>query len=157
MHVSARWCAFAVAGCLLAAPIAAGSSPGTATAVSSPRAAGAKRAALALAFRSDLQCGRLMGGPVMVTLPRQVHVPAVIAASSVLVGTRAARSVAVSGHVITIALPVPRGAICDSITMGLARIGFAHAAGLANPKSAGTYAVRMRHGGETFAAALEIS
>jgi hypothetical protein len=128
-----------------------------ATAVSSPSAAGARRAALALAFRSELQCGRLMGGPVIVVLPQQVHVPAAIPASSVLVGTKAARSVAVAGHTITIALPVPQGAICDSITMGLAKIGFAHAAGLGNPKAAGTYRVRMRHAGEAFAAALRIS
>lgn len=126
------------------------------TATLSTSAAGAKPVAITISLHTELQCGRLIGGAVVATFPRQVRLPSVIAAANVLVGTRAARSVAVAGRVVTIAMPLPRGVICASIKPGVAKIVWTRAAGIGNPKSAGTYTVRLRHGSETFAAALKI-
>jgi hypothetical protein len=146
----------------LALPLASaagahGSAPTNASSVAlSTSAAGAKRVAMAISLHTELQCGRLLGTAVIVTFPRQVRVPGAISASNVLVGTRAARSVAVAGHAVTIAMPLPRGVICDSIGPGVAKIVFSPAAGLGNPRAPGTYTVRLRRGAETFAAALEI-
>jgi hypothetical protein len=154
MHTVARSSVVVVAACLLAAPAALGSNPATATLSSS--AAGAKSVRMTIALHTELQCGRLTGGPLVVTFPRQVHVPGQIAAASVLIGSRASRSVTVAGHVVTVAMPIPRGVMCDSIGPGIAKVTFTRASGLANPASAGAFAVKLRHGSETFAAAFKI-
>ncbi len=57
---------------------------------------------------------------------------------------------------MTISLPPPRGMMCDSITMGLAKVVFLPAAGVGNPRAPGTYTVRVVHGSEAFAAPLKI-
>jgi hypothetical protein len=142
---------------LLAAVGALGADPtNSSTATLSNGAASAKAVTMTISLHTELQCGRLMGGALVVTLPRAVRVPSAIDAASVLVGTRAARSVTIAGHVVTIAMPLPHGVICDSIKPGVAKIVFTRAAGLGNPKSPGTYTVKLRHGSETFAAALKI-
>ncbi|HET6171212.1 MAG TPA: hypothetical protein VFD90_01320 [Gaiellales bacterium] len=128
----------------------------TATVALSSNAAGATRVVLTLSLHAELQCGRLMGPAAVITFPRRFRVPGAIAAGSVLVGTRAARGVAVAGHVVTIAMPIPRGVICQSIGPGVAKVVFARSAGLGNPSVPGTYTVGLRHGGERFAAPVRI-
>jgi len=110
-----------------------------------------------LSLRTELQCGRLIGGAIVVTLPRAMRVPAAIGATDVLVGARAARSVAVAGRIVTVGVPLPRGMICNSIAPGAVMIVFSRAAGLGNPKAPGTYAVKLRRGSETFTAPLEVT
>jgi hypothetical protein len=97
-----------------------------------------------------------VGGSLVVTFPRQMRVPRSIRAASVLVGTRASRSVTVAGRVVTVAVPIPRGVICDSIAPGVVKITFSRAAGLGNPKSPGAYIVTVRRGAETFSAPFRI-
>lgn len=156
MHNVVRSSALAVAACLLTAPAALGSNPATATLALSNSAAGAKPVAMTISLRTELQCGRLTGGPLVVTFPRQVHVPGEIASAAVLIGSRASRSVTVAGHVVTVAMPFPRGVMCDSIGPGVAKVTFTRASGLVNPKSAGAFVLKLRHGSETFAAAFKV-
>jgi len=145
----------AVAAWLLTAPAALGSNPSTPLSLSTATA-GAKHVSATIALRTELQCGRLVGGSLAVTFPRQMRVPRSISATSVLVGSRAARSVSVAGRVVTVAVPVPRGVICDSIAPGVAKITFSRAAGLGNPKSPGAYFLRVRRGAATFLSAFRI-
>jgi hypothetical protein len=142
---------------VLSASALAAVPPKVPSATASSNLAGARPVALAVSLRTELQCGRLIGGVLVVTLPRAMRVPGSIAASDVLVGSRAARSVAVAGRVVTVAVPLPRGVICDSIAPGVARIVFSRAAGLGNPKAPGTYTVKLRRGSDAFAAPLTIA
>ena len=140
----------AVAAALLTAPAALGVNPAIITLALSTNKAGARPVGATITMReAELQCGRLVGGSLVVTFPRQMRLPRSIGASSVLVGTNAARAVTVAGRVVTVAVPVPRGVICDSITIGVARVIFTRAAGLGNPKSPGAYLFSLRRGGVT--------
>jgi hypothetical protein len=147
---------FALLAALMLAPAALGANRATATVALSSNAAGAKAVTMTISFRTELQCGRLMGGPVVTTIPRQMHVPGTINAAAVLVGTRAARSVTVASHAVTVAMPLPRGVMCDSIAPGLAKITFSRAAGLRNPKAPGAYVLKLRRGSVTFSATFRI-
>jgi hypothetical protein len=146
----------ALALCASGSALAAtGDTPATATLSSSK--AGAKHVTMTVALRSDLQCGRLMGSRTLaLTLPAKAHVAATIPTSAVTVSGRAVSTVSVAGRVVTVTLPLPHGMTCNSITMGTVRIVLTPAAAFANPKAAGTYAVRVAHGSETFAAPLKI-
>jgi hypothetical protein len=146
----------ALVAALLVTPAAVGSTPVIATVVLSSNAAGASAVSMTISLRTELQCGRLMGGPVVATFPRRVRVPGTIVATAVLVGTRASRSVSVAGHAVSVAMPLPRGVMCDSIAPGVAKITFSRAAGLGNPKSPGVYVLKLRRGSETFAALFRI-
>jgi hypothetical protein len=148
--------AVVVAGALAASAWAAPAADPAATALSSSKA-GAKHVVLTISFRTELQCGRLMGSRTLaVTLPAKVKVPATVAPAAVTVGGKAVSSVGVAGRAVTISLPPPRGMMCDSITTGLTKIVFLPAAGLGNPRAPGTYAVRVVHGADAFAAPLKI-
>ena len=126
------------------------------TAALSTSAAGAKPVAITISLRTELQCGRLVGGSLVVTFPRKMRVPASINATSVLVGSRAAKSVTVASRVVTVAVPLPRGMICASIAPGVAKVTFLRAAGLGNPKSPGAYTLTVRRGAETFGSPFRI-
>jgi len=130
---------------------------GPATAQVSTSTAGAKHVRLIVSFRTELRCGRLMGSRTLVLgLPAKARVGATVPATAVTVGGTAASNVSVSGHTVTIALAPPRGAMCDSVRVGVAKIVVAGAAGIGNPGTPGTYSVRVAHGSETFAAPLTI-
>jgi hypothetical protein len=143
-----------VAG-LLAAPATAGGAATLTAAVSDDRA-GAAPVALTLALRTELRCGRLTGISLAIKLPAEAHVPATVPASAVLVGGRSAARVRVSGTSLAVAPPLPRGVICNSITMGVAKIVVTAAAGLGNPATPGTYRVALVRGTQTAAAPLTI-
>ena len=92
------------------------------TATLSNAHAGARPVVLTLAIRTELQCGRLVGGALVVRLPAQERVPATVAATAVLIGGKPAGAVAVAGHTLTVSIPRPRGMMCDVI--GPARSGW---------------------------------
>jgi hypothetical protein len=119
---------------------------GGATVTLSPPAAGARLVAVTVQLPAALQCGRPMGGPVSVTLPRGERMPSVIAVTAVRVNGLASSKVDVVGRVVTVSLPVHRGITCMSIIDGTMKIVFAPAAGLGNPSAAGTYTVIVRQG-----------
>jgi hypothetical protein len=148
----------AAAAAMLTAAPALGVNPALTTMALSSEKAGARPVSATITIReAELQCGRLVGGSLVVTFPRQMRVPRAIGAASVLVGTKAARSVTVSGRVVTVAVPVPRGVICDSITIGVAKLTFTRAAGLGNPKSPGAYLFRLRRGADTSGSFFKIA
>ena len=157
MRTVALLSAMAVGAVTLTSPAALGSNPATATLAVSPSAAGAKPVVVTISLRTELQCGRLVGGSLVVTFPRQMRVPRAIGAAAVHVGTMAARSVAVAGRVVRVAVPLPRGVICDSIVPGVAKLTFLRAAGIGNPTSPGTYFFTLRRGAETFGSPFRIN
>jgi hypothetical protein len=135
------------------------SGPGNATAsvaVSSARA-GARPVALTVSLRTELQCGRLRGPSVALRLPPQARVPRTIGPSAVLVGGSAAAAVRVTGNTLSINLPRPTGMMCDSITMGVARIVVTRAANVGNPSAPGRYRVSVLQGATAATAPLAIS
>ena len=142
----------AIAAALLVAASAAASSPASEISASlSTTKAGAKNVTLTISWRTELRCGRPIGVKTLVLkLPANARVPAAIPASAVLVGTRAATKVAVTGHTLAIALPPPRGMLCDSIRVGIVKIVVLPSAGLGNPKVPGLYTATLIAGPGTF-------
>jgi hypothetical protein len=128
-----------------------------ATAQVSSSAAGAKHVTLTVSFRTELRCGHLMGTRTLVLgLPAKARLDAAVPASAVKIGGTAASKVSVSGHAVTVTLAPPRGMMCDSVRVGVAKIVLAGAAGIGNPSTPGTYSVKVTHGAETFTAPLAI-
>lgn len=139
-----------------AGPVPAEFQAPTPTAVATPARAGARPVSLTLALHYEMVCGRPGRGPLVVTLPEAMVVPHSIPHGAVILQGRRATAVAVAGHVVTVAVPKPAGVSCHSITIGTLRTTFTPAAGLGNPRAAGTYTVRARVAGRSFAARLTI-
>lgn len=137
-------------------PVAIGGH-GSAVVHALPDTAGARPAALTVAVRTELQCGRPRPGTVLVRLPQAMHVPASIPRSAVHVGARTAASVSLAGHVAAIGVPRPAGLLCDSLAPGTLTVSFARAAGLGNPTRAGSYTVGVTVGGIAATAPLIIA
>lgn len=130
---------------------------GSAQARALPARAGARPVRLELAIRLRLQCGRPGPGPVLVSLPAAVAMPATIARDAVLVDGAPPVSLFVKGHVIRLALPRPVGVTCDSIGPGTVRVVFTRAAGLGNPEQPGSYRIGLSVGTRGAVARLVIT
>jgi hypothetical protein len=127
------------------------------TATLSSAHAGARPVVLTLALRTELQCGRLNGGALVVRLPAQERVPATVAATAVLVGGKPSGAVAVAGHTLTVSIPRPRGMMCDVIGPGTVTLVLTRSANLGNPKNPGTYPLVVSRGTQQFKTTLTIS
>ena len=138
-------------------PAGAAAPPGPLTAQAVPARAGSRPAELRLAFRTELQCGRVGPGPVIVALPSAERIPASIRAGAVLVNGAAPRSVTRTGSVISLAIPPAHGITCNVIGPGTISIVFTRAAGLGNPAASGTYRVSVRAGGRAATGNLVVS
>jgi hypothetical protein len=127
---------------------AAGFQPrgGEATVTLSSAAAGARPVAVTVGLPAVLQCGRPMGGPVSVSLPRGERMPRAISKAAVRVNGMIPSNVAVDGRKVTVSLPVRRGITCMTIIDGRMKIVVAERAGLGNPSAPGTYMVVVRQG-----------
>lgn len=108
--------------------------------------AGARPVGVALRFASELRCGSVRAGRLLVRFPAAEHVPSQIATTSVLVNGRSARAVTPTGTTLAVAVPQLSGISCGVITPGIVRVVFKPAAGLGNPASAGTYPISVRGG-----------
>jgi hypothetical protein len=117
-----------------------------ATVTLSSAAAGANSVAVTVQLPAALQCGRPMGGPVSVTLPRGERMPHSIATATVRVNGVAPGSVSLVGRTVTVSPPVHRGVTCMSIVEGRMKIVLAQTAGLGNPSAPGSYTVVVRQG-----------
>lgn len=148
---AAAGAALILSGTSVAGPI------GSVTATLSNVHAGARPVVLTLALRTELQCGRLIGGALVVRLPAQERVPATVAATAVLVGGKPAGAVAVAGHTLTVSIPRPPGVMCDVIGPGTVRLVLTRAVNLGNPKAAGTYPLVVSRGAQQFKTTLKIS
>jgi hypothetical protein len=116
---------------------------GSLVARAAPSERGARPAALRLVLRTELQCGRLGGGPIVVVLPAAERMPAALHVGDVRVNG-SALDASLTGHVVSIALPKTIGPTCDSIAPGTVSVVFTKAANLGNPVAAGTYPVSLR-------------
>ena len=126
------------------AQVAPGS--GSVTVSLSSSRAGARPVVVTLAVHTELQCGRLTGGTVVIRLPVAERVPAAVPAAAVLVGGKTSGGVAVQGHVLTVTVPRTTGVICDVIGPGTVQVVLGRAAGLGNPPQAGTYSLSVARG-----------
>jgi hypothetical protein len=126
----------------------------SAVAVASPASRAARPAALKLLLRYEMLCAQPGRGPVLVTLPAAFRVPAKIRPAAVLVNGKAAPSLRVNGHVVTVGLPLNSNVICRSFVPGVLWIDFTRAARLGNPPRSGIYAIHARIGSHSFVARL---
>jgi hypothetical protein len=141
----------------LALGVPAAAAPGgSASATVLPAAAGAHPAALTLALHFAMICNSPGPGPLRLTLPAAMSVPAAIAARHVLVRGKPAPGVTVDGNLVTVRLRHPDGVLCQSIAPGTLKVTFTAGAGLGNPTAAGTYTVHARLGVRSFTAQLAI-
>ena len=115
----------------------------------------AQPAALTLQATFELQCGHV--GRLTVGLPAAMGARTPIAPGAVFVNGAHPASVRTSGHVIQVTMPPPEGVMCDSIGPARITVRFAKAAGLANPRRAGSYAISLRIRGVTAAGRLKIT
>jgi hypothetical protein len=163
-------------GCVVAAAVAAtsasaatppikpipvqpiGSNLPPATATLSSAKVGAKPVALTVKLRYEMVCGQPGAGKATVSLPAAADVPGRIASSAVLVDGKPSPSVSVSGHDITIAMPLKRpGVTCMVVGPGTLTLTLTRASGLGNPKRPGFYAIRVLRNTTTFRASVKIS
>jgi len=128
------------------------------TALARPGFAGARPVALTVKARfAELQCGRVVRGPLVLGLPPAERVPRRIAASAVTIDGVPVAAVRVSGETLTLQPQPPRGAICDVIGPGTVTVAVKRGAGVGNPRRAGSYRVRLRLGAQTVTGRLVVS
>lgn len=128
------------------------------TALARPGSAGARPVALTVKARfAELQCGRVVRGPLVLGLPRSSRVPRRVAAGAVTIDGIPAATAHVSAEVLTLQPQPPRGAICDVIGPGTVTVAVRRSAGVGNPRRAGSYRIWLRLGAQTVAGRLLVS
>lgn len=131
--------------------------PATTATLSSTKA-GARPVELTIAVHYEMVCGQPGPGLAVVTLPAAATVPRSIAHSAALVNGKPSPSVAVSGHAISIAMPLKRpGVTCMVVGPGTLTLRLTRAAGIGNPKSAGRYTIRVLRNKLVFKTSVAIS
>jgi len=155
-----RLLALALFASAIGAPAAAappiGSTDDFATVAVSPTAPAARPAVLTLRLHYEMLCAQPGRGPVTVSFPLALRIPATISPAAVLVDGAAPPSVHAAGHVVTIGLaPIPK-VICQSFVPGTLRIVFTRSARLGNPMRSGAYVVHAHVGTHAFAPTLRI-
>lgn len=149
--------ALAGAAALAAAPAGAAPVPPL-TATAKPGFAGARPVALTVKARlAELQCGRVVRGPLLIGLPDAVRVPRTIPAAAAEIDGVATASVHVAGHVLSLQPAPPLGAICDVIGPGTVTVTLRRGAGIGNPRRAASYRLWLRLGAQTVAGRLVVS
>ena len=129
---------------------------GTLVAHAVPKRSGARPAELRLSLRTELQCGRLSGGPIIVGFPSAERMPAALQSGDVLVNGKALQA-SLAGHVVSIALPKTIGLTCDVIAPATVSVVFTESASLGNPATPGTYHVSMRVRGKAAVATFVVA
>ena len=119
--------------------------------------AGAKPVAVTVSVHYQMICGQPGRGTAVVSFPGAADVPRSIERSAVLVNGKPAPAVSVSGHDVTIAMPLPRGVTCLSIGPGTLTLTLTPRARIGNPKAPGTYTIRVRRDARVFGAHVRIS
>jgi hypothetical protein len=156
----ARAVAALAAACLASATgAAAAPSPlqGSATIAASSARHGAKPVALTYRLTYEMQCGNPGKGPLTLSFPSQMSLPAVVPAADVLLDGKRAPSVGRSGRSLVVSLPPPPAVMCDVIGPGTLTVVITKAAGLGNPRAAGRYAFPVRSAKLSAAPKLVIS
>jgi hypothetical protein len=127
--------------CLVVAPAALAAAPlqRSASVLTSSTIHGAKPVALTVTLTYEMQCGNPGRTPLTLTLPAAMTVPASISTNNVLLDGKPAKSVAVHGSRLVIAIEQPHFLTCDVIGLSSLKILITKKAGLGNPKTAGIY------------------
>lgn len=108
--------------------------------------AGARSVTVTVSLRTELQCGRLVGGSLVLGLPAEEQVPRTIAAAAVRVGRQASGAVSVRGHALTVTVPRATGVLCDVIGPGRVDVVLTRTANVGNPGRRARYAITVRRG-----------
>ncbi len=138
----------------LASLVVAVGAPTTLVASALPAAHGV-RTGLTLQATFELQCGHVT--QLTVGLPSAMGVQTPIAPGTVAVNGLHPAAIRTSGHVVEVTMPPPHGVMCDSIGPARITVRFSRAAGLVNPKRAGSYAVSLRMRAQAAAGRLKIA
>jgi hypothetical protein len=115
----------------------------------------AQPTALTLQATFELQCGHV--GQLTVGLPAAMGVRTPIAPGAVVLNGAHPASIRTSGRLVQVTMAPPQGVMCDSIGPARITLRFTKAAGLVNPKHAGSYAVWLRIRTATAAGRLKIT
>jgi hypothetical protein len=135
------------AGCAIAlltttaagARVAAPMRPASASVTLSTSKAGARPVTLTLQLRYEMQCAHPGPGPLAITFPAAEQLSAQLTAAAVLVNGQAPTRVERSGRIVSVALPIQHGPLCDVIAPAVLKVVFTRGAALGNPPTAGTY------------------
>ncbi len=153
-----RRAGLAILGAAALAGVAGAAPPAPLTAAARPAHAGAGRVQLTVkAHLDELQCGRVVRGPLLLGLPASARLPRKVAARAVTIGGVPAAGVRVTGHVLSLQPAPPKGVICDVIGPGDVTVVVRPAAAVGNPPRAGAYRVWLRLGAQTVAGRLAVS
>lgn len=147
--------ALATGAAAVAAPPGAEGSDWASVSLSSVHA-GARPVALVVSLHTELQCGRLRGGPLALTFPAAARLPRTMSASAITVEGKQPFSVKLADRTLSITMPPPIGVMCDVIAPGTAKIVVSRAARVGNPPVAGTYKLVVHYRTETLQATLTI-
>jgi hypothetical protein len=128
----------------------------SATVGADPALAAARPAALTVTLGYEMQCGYPGAGPVRITLPAAIGLPAHLTRKEVLVDGREAQSAALAGGTVTVGLAAPPRVMCDVIGPGRLTVEILPSASLVNPARAGSYPVAISVGQAAFTATLVI-
>lgn len=141
MRSVAACCALALLVAATAQAAAAATRPAAASVTLSSSRTGARDVRLTLQLRYEMQCGHPGAGPLVITFPSAERLPSQLAAGSVLVDGRPATRAERSARIVSVALPVEHGPLCDVIAPGTLKVVFTPGAGIGNPTVAGTYSL----------------
>ena len=137
-----------VAGCVIglvaSATAAAGGMairPAAASVSLSSSKAGARPVTFTLQLRYEMQCAHPGPGPLVITFPAAERLPRQIGAADVLVNGHPATQVEANGRVVSVALPIQHGPLCDVIAPATLRVVITRDAAIGNPPTAGTYSL----------------
>jgi hypothetical protein len=115
--------------------------PAAASVALSTAKAGARPVTLSLQLRYEMQCARPGPGPLVIAFPAAERLPSQLDPADVLVNGHPATQVERNGRVVSVALPIQHGPLCDVIAPATLKVVFTRSAGLGNPMVAGTYSL----------------
>jgi hypothetical protein len=144
-----------LAGAAVLATSAPAARIGTAAGVATPDTAGAKPARLKISLNLELRCARPGPAAIVVSLPRAWRVPKQVARTAVWVDSSHPRTLAVSGHKLTLQPVTPTGT-CNVMLPGTITVKLTRAARLGNPRKGGRYTIRASIGTQEFSARVSI-
>jgi hypothetical protein len=126
------------------------------TVTASPHAAAAKAVRLTVTLRYEMQCNYAGAGPLVVTFPAALKLPAHPAAGTVQLDGKTVAPL-VQGRRVTVLVPPHQGIMCDVMGPGSLALTFPRGAKLVNPAQAGSYRFSATHANKAFTGTLTIT
>ena len=116
---------------------------------------GARGVRLTFTLHYWMQCEYPGAGPLVLTFPKAVKLPAQLASGAVQLAGKPVAS-QVDGRQVTVMVAPHTGILCDLMSRGSLRLAFTSLANLSNPTRAGSYRFAARHGQLALTATLTI-